>query len=230
MNNIIIEKEPEEYCRDECINLDRIYDIACDPQVLTENEKAHLRFCGCCRKNLELAMLFQGAVDADAMLEDENDEQKNKDLQFSAHPPFAKDEQYSELLLAGAPAKELTNFDMAYEASKLKKQHEDYWKAVLTVSLGKEYNIVNNGKLIERVKIDFSVRSGNNRPLSGKLKIFNQDIKIVDGSSVAMNNDIPEPTSIIMTKDTFMDWGLHPAPDGECFFQRPARRRQIGSF
>lgn len=213
-------KESEQVATDECIDLDRIYDIACEPNILTEDEKKHLRSCEYCRKNLELAMLFQNVMGSDAMLDDENDESKKNDLQFPVHPPFAEDGQYSDLLLAGAPAKELTNFEMIYEASNVKKLHEDYWKAVLTVHLGKEYNIVSNGELIEQIQIDFNVASGNGSPLTGELKIFNKTVNIRNGISISINNGNTKPDSICITKDDFIDWILHPVTKGECFFQR----------
>ncbi len=214
-------QESERGSADGCIILGRIYDIACDPNILTEDEKKHLRQCEYCRKNLELAMLFQDAMDVDAMLEDENDKPEKLGLQFPSHPPFAKDEQYEELLLAGAPAKELTNFEMIYEASNIRKQHNDYWKAVLTIHLGKEHNTVSKGELIERVQIDFNVASGNGSPLSGKLKIFNKDLDIRNGESVVFDeNGEAESCSILITKDAFMDWVLQPAKNGECSFIR----------
>ena len=220
-------QESERGSADGCIILGRIYDIACDPNILTEDEKQHLRQCEYCRKNLELAMLFQDAMDVDAMLEDENDEPEKLGLQFPSHPPFAKDEQYEELLLAGAPAKELTNFEMIYEASNIRKQHNDYWKAVLTIHLRKEHNTVSKGELIERVQIDFNVASGNGSPLSGKLKIFNKDLDIRKGTFVSNNNGNTKSTSIYITKDDFMDWVLHPVTKGECFFTRIDSTREI---
>ncbi len=209
--NMMNNKESGQVVTDGCIIFDRIYDIACDTNIITEDEKKHLRSCEYCRKNLELALLFQDAMNAEAMLKDENDEPKKNDLQFPGHNPYAKDEQYDGLLLAGAPERELTKFDMTYEASNINRQNEDYWKAVLTVRLGKEYNIVGKEELIEQVQIDFNVSSGSNSPLSGTLKIFNKDITIVNGSS-----DRKEEIS----KDDFMGWVLNPSEEGDCFFQR----------
>lgn len=181
------------YSTDDCIKLERIYEIYRNPQLMTAKEKSHVQGCKKCQEHYILAQVFDSYL-----CEDE----KAADLQFPSIFQKQDDEMEDELLLAGAKRRDdqegkqqSIDFMMTYVASEKSEKSEDYWKARLNVHSDNKLQIVRNGKFVERVKIDFHVIDENGQSQNGTLYMLSEEINIIDGKGeIYMDKDKFEST------------------------------------